>query len=57
MTNFHEGHRGGMRVWEQSDKGFDKATKVMVDLARDLLTVSDRFIRRKYTRSSSCSLL
>ena len=56
VTNFHEGRRGGLRVWEVGDKGFDKATKVMVDLARDLLTVADRFIKRKYTKSE-CSIL
>ena len=56
VTNFHEGTRGGPRVWDEGDKGFDKATKVMVDLARDLLTVADRFIKRKYTKSE-CSIL
>ena len=57
ITNYHEGKRGGVRMWDKSDKGFDKATKKMVDLARDLLSVADRFIERKYTRNSSCSIL
>ena len=56
VTNFHEGRRGGLRVWEVGDQGFDKATKVMVDLARDLTTVADRFIKRRYTKSE-CSIL
>ena len=51
VTNFHEGRRGGLRVWDEGDRGFTKSCKVMVDLARDLLTVADRFIKRKYTRS------
>ena len=57
ITNYHEGKRGGIRMWDKNDKGFDKATKKMVDLARDLLAVADRFIERKYTRNSSCSIL
>ena len=57
ITNYHEGKRGGVRMWDKNDKGFDKATKKMVDLARDLLSVADRFIERKYTRNSSCSIL
>ena len=56
VTNFHEGRRGA-KVWDHRDKGFDKATKIMVDLARDLLTVADRFIERKYTTRSACTLL
>ena len=57
ITNYHEGKRGGIRMWDKNDKGFDKATKKMVDLARDLLSVADRFIERKYTGNSSCSIL
>lgn len=57
VTNFHEGRRGGVRVWNSSDKGFDKATKVMVDLAKDILAISDRFIKRKYTEKSGCAIL
>ena len=57
ITNYHEGKRGGIRMWDKNDKGFDKATKKMVDLARDLLSVADRFIERRYTGNSSCSIL
>ena len=56
VTNFHEGRRG-VRVWAEGDRGFEKVTKKMVDLARDLLTVADRFIERKYTSNSRCCLL
>ena len=57
VTNFHKGRRGDARVWSERDRGFDKACKVMVDLSRDLLSVADRFVERKYTRNTSCSLL
>lgn len=57
VTNFHEGRRGGVKVWNSGDMGFNKATKAMVDLANDLLATSDRFIRRKYTEKSGCSIL
>lgn len=57
VTNFHEGKRGGVRVWDEGDLGFKKATKVMVDLAKDLLAISDRFIKRKYTEKSGCTIL
>lgn len=57
VTNFHEGKRGGVRVWDAGDAGFNKATKVMVDLAKDLLAISDRFIKRKYTEKSGCTIL
>jgi hypothetical protein len=57
VTNFHEGKRGGVRVWDKDDRGFYKATKVMVDLAKDLLAISDRFIKRKYTEKTGCTLL
>ena len=56
VTNFHEGRRG-VKVWDTSDRGFEKASKKVVDLARDTLTVADRFIERKYTTNSRCSLL
>ena len=56
VTNFHEGRRG-MKVWDLRDRGFEKASKKMVDLARDMLAVADRFINRKYTSNSKCSLL
>ncbi len=56
VTNFHEGKRG-LRMWDENDRGFVKVNKKMVDLARDLLTVADRFIERKYTRQSTCCLL
>ena len=29
----------------------------MVDLARDMLTVADRFVMRKYTSESKCTVL
>lgn len=57
VTNFHEGKRGGVRVWEAGDKGFERATKMLVDLGRDLLTVADRFIERKYTGNPKCTVL
>ena len=57
VTNFHEGKRGGARVWEREDLGFNKATKVMVDLAKDLMSIADRFIKRKYTEKSACLIL
>ncbi len=57
VTNFHEGRRGNTRVWSEEDFGFNKATKVMVDMAKDLLSVSDRFIKRKYTEKSKCIIL
>lgn len=57
VTNFHEGKRGGARVWDRGDLGFNKATKVMVDLAKDLLAISDRFIKRKYTEKRGCTIL
>lgn len=57
VTNFHEGKRGGVRVWEEGDRGFHRATKGMVDLAKDLLAISDRFIKRKYTEKTACNLL
>ena len=56
VTNFHEGKRG-VKVWDKSDRGFEKASKMLVDLAREMLTVANRFIERKYTRNSSCVLL
>ena len=56
VTNFHEGRRG-VKVWNTGDRGFEKASKKMVDLARDTLTVADRFIQRKYTSDSRCSIL
>lgn len=56
VTNFHEGRRG-VKVWDIGDRGFEKASKKIVDLARDTLTVADRFIKRKYTRDSRCSVL
>ena len=56
VTNFHEGRRGP-KVWDEGDRGFEKASKKVVDLARDLLTVADRFIERKYSTTSRCSLL
>ena len=56
VTNFHEGRRGGVRVWDSGDEGFNKATKIMVDLSKDLLNISDRFIERKYSEKS-CSIL
>lgn len=58
VTNFHEGKRGGgVRVWSSRDRGFNKATKKLLDLAKDLLAISDRFIKRKYTEKSVCVLL
>ena len=58
VTNFHEGRRGGVKIWDTSDRGFEKVNKVMVDLTRDLLTVADRFIMRKYTaKNTGCLLL
>lgn len=56
VTNFHEGRRG-VKVWDMGDRGFEKASKKIVDLARDTLTVADRFIERKYSHDSRCSLL
>ena len=56
VTNFHEGWRG-VRVWGEGDRGFEKASKSMVDLARDMLAVADRFITRKYTNESKCTVL
>lgn len=44
-------------MWDKSDRGFEKASKMLVDLAREMLTVANRFIERKYTRNSSCVLL
>ena len=48
VTNFHTGRRGGVRMWHSEDEGFEKVTKQMVDLSRDLLNVADRFINRNY---------
>lgn len=56
VTNFHEGRRG-VKVWGEGDRGFEKATKCMVDLAREMLTVANRFIERKYTTESKCCVL
>ena len=56
VTNFHDGKRG-VKMWDNRDRGFQKANKIIVDLARELLTVANRFIERKYTRNSSCILL
>ena len=56
VTNFHEGKRGGVRVWTGEDMGFHKVTKAMVDLAKDLLAICDRFIKRKYEKTG-CSIL
>ncbi len=56
VTNFHEGNRGGMPLWNSSHKGFDKTNKSMVDLCRDLLNVADRFITRHYGQSK-CVIL
>ena len=55
VTNFHEGKRGGVKLWNEDDPGFEKCTKAMVDLAKDLNAVSDRFIKRKYTEKT-CTL-
>ena len=57
VTNFNEGRRGGVRLWRNTDEGFDKATKVMIDLSKDLLAICDRFIKRKYTEKSRCNIL
>ena len=57
VTNFHEGRRGGCKMWSSEDSGFNKVTKVMVDLAKDLLALSDRFIRRKYEDKAACCVL
>ena len=57
VTNFNEGHRGDVSLWTPDDEGFDKATKTMVDLARDLLNVSNRFIDRNYHQRNKCVLL
>ncbi len=57
VTNFHEGRRGGVKVWTSKDSGFDKTNKVMVDLAKDLLSLANRFIERKYTNKSGCCVL
>ena len=59
VTNFHEGRRDGLKVWDEGDKGFTKSCKVMVDLAHDLLAVADRFIMRKYAArfNYKCSIL
>ena len=58
VTNFHEGRRSGLKVWDEGDRGFTKSSKVMVDLAHDLLAVADRFITRKYVAKSNykCSI-
>ena len=56
VTNFHSGQRGGIPLWSHTHYGFDKANKKMVDLARDLLSVADRFIKRQYGHSR-CVLL
>ena len=40
VTNFHEGRRGCPRVWEEGDRGLNKACKIMVNIARDLVTVA-----------------
>lgn len=56
MTNFHAGQRGGIPLWSHTHHGFDKANKKMVDLARDVLSVADRFIKRQYGHSR-CVLL
>ena len=49
VTNFNKGQTG-CKLWNSEDFGFDKTTKVMVDLATDLalLTVS---------RRESCNML
>ena len=56
VANFHEGRRG-VKIWDMWDRGFEKASKRVVDLARDILTVADRFIKRKYTCESRCNVL
>ena len=57
VTNFHEGRRG-RRMWTEEDEGFDVASKIMVDLARDLLNVANRFIKSKYNLARShCTVL
>jgi len=57
VTNFHEGRRGGVKVWTQADSGFATTTKVMVELAKDLLSLSNRFIERKYTNRHIFNIL
>ena len=57
VTNFHEGKRG-RRMWTASDDGFQVANKIFVDLARDLLNICDRYIKRKHSLSrAACSVL
>jgi hypothetical protein len=57
VTNFHEGRRG-RKMWCEGDEGFDVASKIMVDLARDLLNIANRFIKRKYSLNrGSCVFL
>lgn len=57
VTNFNEGHKGNVSLWTSHDEGFDTTTKIMVDIARDLLNVANRFIDRKYHQRNKCIML
>lgn len=61
VTNFHEGKRGRPplpQLWTTGDEGFEVANKIFVDLARDLVNICDRYIKRKHSLSQGgCSIL
>ena len=44
VTNFNEGQTGS-KLLNSEDSGFNKTTKVMVDLANDLLALADNFMK------------
>ena len=57
VTNFHDGRRG-CKMWSEGDEGYLVANKIFVDLARDLVNIADRFIKRKYNETRrTCVLL
>jgi len=56
VANFHDGRRG-IRLWDENDDGFEKANKIFVDLAKDLKSIANKFIKQHYGKTRHCCLL
>ena len=59
VTNFNQGDREGLRLWDYRDEGFSHSEKEFVKLYKELLESANLFLSNNLTQESftSCTLL
>ena len=58
VTNFNQGDREGLRLWDNRDEGFSQSENEFVKLYKELLESANLFLSKNLTQeSTSCTLL